>query len=1339
MMRDGVAKSGPDLGFKIAASLLLMIVFIAALPPIAAASLPGGYYSVWRGPNTHGAFSWPLGMAVDASGDLFVADAENHRILKLSPTGSVLQAWGSRGSSPGQFQRPEGVAVGLDGRIYVTDTGNNRIQVFSPSGSLVDTWTAAGTLSGPTGIAVDAVGTVFVADTLNHRILRFTSDGRNHTVIGGPGPGWAQFSSPLGVAVDSTHLYVADSNNRRIQKLTLAGSYVFQWGPVDSTVQVPFTHTRFGTPYGIAVTGADELVVADMSGIRNDRESLDPVLHIERSSKTGTISAQWGLVGDGPGQFRLAAGVTPRSGGGVYISDTGNNRIQVLDSSWATQEVWDLSGSGPGQLRSPVAVASAPDGTIYVADEGNERIQVFGANRAFLRSIGGSGLTTQPADLAVAASGDVLVAMSGGTPRVDRFSAQGVLLGSIGSGQLTSAQGVAIAPSGDIWVADTTSARVRRFSAAGDLLQTLQPPAGTPGALMAPVDITVDASGRLWVVDQSAARVLVFDGSGGFLFSLGGFGEKPGQFKAPTGVAIGLSGQIYVGDTGNARVQRFSSAGVFQEVIGSLGAGEGQLRSPMRPAVLPNGNLIVPERDNHRLQIFEHDEGPPVTTASGFPVGWTNQPVTVTLSAIDASSGVAATFYRIASDPVQPYTGPFVIDRDMDAIVRWWSVDRMGNVEAENTRRVRMDRTPPSGTLDINGGARFTTTSTVTLNSAVVGGHMMRVDVGSGFGQWGPVWPALAVTLPGEGHRIVRTQYDDVAGNRLSLVASIAVDWTEPSTVASGLTDAWVRGPVGLSLVATDNVIGVASTHLRVGGAGPFSEHLPGSVVTITEEGATTLEWYSIDLAGNREATKTATVRIDNAPPAGTFVLAGGATYVATTSVKAVGVAPDSTEMRYTSGSMDTGWVAFEPGVSLTLDGPGTHVVTGRFRDGAGNEAVHESSVTVDLGAPTTTIAGGFDGFRARPATLTLNAVDDRSGISATFYQIGPAGPVRQYTAPIVVSTPGVTHVSFWSVDNVGNIEATRTTTVSIVERVRHEGVNRYQTAIEVSRRTFSAAGSVVLASGEDFPDALSAASLAGALEAPVLLTMRNALPDGLLAEVERLRATKVYIIGGTGAIAPEVARSITGADIAVERIGGRDRFDTAARVAAATIAKRGTVAEPGLVFVARGDDFPDAVSAAPAAFAGRVPILLARQTSVPTVTAAAIRDLQLTEAIVLGGTGAIQEQTLPGLGISALRVAGGDRYSTSAAVFDFARSRSLVGSVTVGLVTGERFPDALAGGAAIGHRRGAVLLTRPTSLSAPARDRLLASAGVVERVTVIGGQGAVTDGVVNAAMQALQ
>ena len=79
------------------------------------------------------------------------------------------------------------------------------------------------------------------------------------------------------------------------------------------------------------------------------------------------------------------------------------------------------------------------------------------------------------------------------------------------------------------------------------------------------------------------------------------------------------------------------------------------------------------------------------------------------------------------------------------------------------------------------------------------------------------------------------------------------------------------------------------------------------------------------------------------------------------------------------------------------------------------------------------------------------------------------------------------------------------------------------------------------------------------------------------------------------------------------------------------------------------------------------------------------------------------------------------------------------MGSATVGLVTGERFPDALAGGAAIGHRRGALLLTRPTSLSAPARDRLLASAGVVERVTVIGGQGAVTDGVVNAAMQALQ
>ena len=1337
-MQAALAESGTSLWFRVAGWLVLALLLVVAIPTTAGATLPGGYYSVWRGPNTHGAFSWPLGMAVDAQGSLFVADTQNHRILKLGPGGSVLEAWGSEGSAPGQFRRPTGVAIGLDGRIHVTDTDNNRIQVFSPTGSLVETWTAGGTLSGPTGIAVDAVGALYVADTLNHRILRFTADGRNHTAIGGPGPGNGQFSSPVGLAVDATHLYVADSNNRRIQRLTLAGGYVGQWGPVVSAGQVPFTHTRFGTPYGIAVTGVDELVVVDMSGVRNPPPDA-PVRHIERSTKAGDSSVQWGPVGDAPGQYRLAGGVVARPGGGVYIADTGNDRIQVLDSTWTTTDVWDLSGSGPGQLNSPVAVASAPDGSIYVVEEGNARIQVFDANRTVVGSLGGSGLTTQPTDVTVAANGDVLVAVSGGTPRVDRFSAGGVLLGSIGAGQLSSSDGVVVTPSGDIWVADATGARVRRFSESGVLLQTLQPLAGDPGALMSPVDVAVDGSGRLWVVDRDAARVLVFDGSGAFLFALGGLGEMPGLFRAPNGITVGLSGQIYVSDTANSRIQRFSSSGVFEEVIGSLGAGEGQLRTPMRPAVLPNGNLIVPERDNHRLQIFEYDIAPPATTTNGFPVGWTSQPATVTLSATDVGSGVATTYFRLPGGPVETYTGPFVIDRDMDAIVRWWSVDKMGNVEAENTRRVRMDRTPPSGTFDINGGARFTTTSTVTLNSAVISGHMMRVDVGSGFGSWGPVWPSLEVTLPGEGHRIVRAQYDDVAGNRLSLAASITVDWTPPSTVASGWTDAWVRGPVRLSLVPTDNVAGVASTRIRVGATGSFSEYLPGDEVAITDEGSTVLEWYSVDIAGNREATKTATVRIDNSPPPGTFVLAGGATHVATTAVEAFGVAPDSTEMRYTSGNMDTGWIAFESKVSLSLDGPGTHVVSGRFRDIAGNEAVHESSVTVDLQAPTTTVLGGFDGFRAPPATLTLEAVDDRSGVSATYYRVGSDGQARQYTAPFVVDKPGATEVVFWSVDKVGNIEATRTATVRIVESVRYEGVNRYQTAIEVSRRTFSAARSVVLASGEDFPDALSAASLAGALEAPVLLTMKTALPHGLFAEVKRLGATKVYIIGGEGAIAPEVEMSIIGAGIAVERIGGWNRFETAVRVARATIAKRGTVAEPGLVFVARGDDFPDAVSAAPAAFASRVPILLVRQTSVPTPTAAAVSELGMTEAIILGGIGAIQDQVLPELGIPAQRVSGDDRYSTSAEFFDFAKSRSLVGSATVGLVTGERFPDALAGGAAIGHRGGALLLTRQTALPVGARDRLRASVGVVERVRVIGGQGAVTDDVVNAAMQALQ
>ena len=185
---------------------------------------------------------YPFNVAVDSDGNLYVADTGNDRIRKITPEGIVSTfAGGKKGfiDGPGtkaQFNHPFGVAVDLSGNVYVADTANRRIRKITPEG-IVSTF-AGGTRGSddgigteaqfdhPYGVAVDSDGILYVADSLNHRIRKITSEGEVSTFAGSSqgykdGTGEeAQFFGPTGVAVDSSgDLYVADAGNHRIRKI----------------------------------------------------------------------------------------------------------------------------------------------------------------------------------------------------------------------------------------------------------------------------------------------------------------------------------------------------------------------------------------------------------------------------------------------------------------------------------------------------------------------------------------------------------------------------------------------------------------------------------------------------------------------------------------------------------------------------------------------------------------------------------------------------------------------------------------------------------------------------------------------------------------------------------------------------------------------------------------------------------------------------------------------------------------------------------------------------------------------------------------------------------------
>jgi DNA-binding beta-propeller fold protein YncE len=126
-----------------------------------------------------GQLNYPAGVAVDSSGNVYVADQYNNRIQKFSSTGGYLTQWGSYGSGDGQFNYPEGVAVDSSGNVYVSDTYNHRIQMFSSTGGYLTQWGSYGSGDGqfynPWSVAVDSSGNVYVADEYNHRIQKFSS------------------------------------------------------------------------------------------------------------------------------------------------------------------------------------------------------------------------------------------------------------------------------------------------------------------------------------------------------------------------------------------------------------------------------------------------------------------------------------------------------------------------------------------------------------------------------------------------------------------------------------------------------------------------------------------------------------------------------------------------------------------------------------------------------------------------------------------------------------------------------------------------------------------------------------------------------------------------------------------------------------------------------------------------------------------------------------------------------------------------------------------------------------------------------------------------------------
>ena len=296
-------------------------------------------------------FYQPTGVALDASGNIYVADHSNHLIRKITITGTVTTLAGSgiAGYADGtgtaaQFEGPFGVALDADGNVYVADTFNHRIRKITPAG-IVSTVAGSGVYGfadgdgiaakfySPKGVAVDGSGNIYVADDINHRIRKISPTGIVTTLAGSTSSNTdgdvsvAKFNRPMGITVDASgNIYVADTGNHRIRKITSAGEVSTLAGSTGGFGEGVGSDARFSEPTGVALDASGNIFVAD---VKNER--------IRKVTPSGAVTTFAG--GYVPGftngsgtdaQFRTPTGVALDASGTVYVADRHNHAIRKI-------------------------------------------------------------------------------------------------------------------------------------------------------------------------------------------------------------------------------------------------------------------------------------------------------------------------------------------------------------------------------------------------------------------------------------------------------------------------------------------------------------------------------------------------------------------------------------------------------------------------------------------------------------------------------------------------------------------------------------------------------------------------------------------------------------------------------------------------------------------------------------------------------------------------------------------------------------------------------------------------------------------------------------------------
>ena len=602
------------------------------------------------GPALAALLSQAEGIAVDGSGAIYVADAEDNRVRKITPDGIIQTVAGtaiagfSGDGGPAQaalLSHPYGIALDSAGNLYIADLGNARVRKVSVDGTIQ---TVAGggfiapgdngdgspavmmQLAQPRNVAVDPAGTLYVSDFGAHRVYQISPGGILTTVAGTGTAGFsgdnasallARLNAPAGLATDGNGiLYIADSGNNRIRKV-FAG--------VISTV------LNVTAPTGVAIGNGGLLYIAAAGYL---------------GSATKTIP---GL----PSAYDVAldrAGNIYASTGRFIRKVTSNGTMTTIAGSGAALHFGGDNGSAASaRLNAPSGVAVDQAGNFYIADTGNHRIRkvtaagmistLAGTGDAGAKGDNGPAAIAQlhsPRGVAVDSLNNVYVADSGNNA-VRKITPAGII--ATVAANLNDPEALAVDSNGSVYIADTKNNRVVKVTASGAMTIVAQ--------VLEPLAVAVDGAENVFI--NESTHLAKISAAGGMSILMDGL-------NSPRGLAVTSGGDLLIAETGLSVVRRLTSAGVLSKISGTGVAGlsgddglasTAQLNSPCGLALGSDGTIWIADEGNNRIRTLTPQIGAADVTAPATVVN------AATLAPGPIAPGEIVTIFGSGFDPIQ--------------------------------------------------------------------------------------------------------------------------------------------------------------------------------------------------------------------------------------------------------------------------------------------------------------------------------------------------------------------------------------------------------------------------------------------------------------------------------------------------------------------------------------------------------------------------------------------------------------------------------------------------------------------------------------------------------------